>query len=74
MIQIGSGLHKALKDANPPKDLMWEMLAEKDLALNEVIDALKTLGEDGWSEAPNLLRVCRKARSWPHDPPLSSAE
>ena len=66
MIAIGSELHQRLKEANPPKWLLFEMLGEKDFALREVIDALEHLGIDGWSEAPHLLSVCRKAMKFPH--------
>lgn len=68
MIEIGSTKHQQIRDNNPPKEIMWEMLAEKDWALEQVIDALKTLGLDGWSEAPNLMQVCRKAVSFPREP------
>jgi hypothetical protein len=34
-------------------------------ALTQVISSLETLGEDGWSDAPYLLRACRKALKIP---------
>ena len=68
MIEIGSEDHQALKDANPPKWLMWEMLAEKDDALGQVIDCLQKLGLDAWSDAPHLMSVCRRAQSFPKEP------
>ena len=68
MIEIGSADHQALKDANPPNWLMWEMLAEKSYALDKVIDALEKLGLDGWSDAPHLMQVCRKAQAFPREP------
>lgn len=36
-------------------------IAAMECALRQVISSLETLGEDGWSEAPYLLRECRKA-------------
>lgn len=67
MIGIGSAEHQALRNANPPKEIMWEMLAERDLALKEVISALKELGIDGWSDAPHLLNICQSALDFPGD-------
>ncbi len=37
--------------------------------LKEVILSLETLGEDGWSEAPHLLRICRGAVKLGEDAP-----
>jgi hypothetical protein len=74
MIEIGSELHQRLKENNPSKDLMWEMIAEKNDALGQVIKALKELGLDGWSEAPYLLNVCQKAFSFPNSQEQNDAE
>lgn len=35
--------------------------AELVAALREVVSSLETLGEDGWSDAPHLMSVCRAA-------------
>jgi hypothetical protein len=35
--------------------------AKMECALRQVISSLETLGDDGWSEAPYLLRECRRA-------------
>src|SRR5690348_12722075 len=68
MIEIGSDKHMQIKAENPPKWAMWEMLAERGEALAEVIDALKKLPADGWSDGPYLLEKCQRAMSFAYDP------
>jgi hypothetical protein len=68
MIEIGSEKHKDIKRNNPPKDFMWEWIGELGCALDEVIDALEHLPESGWSERENLLKRCRKAKSFSYEP------
>lgn len=68
MIEIGSEKHLEIKRNNPPKDIMWEMIAERSYALDQVIDALEKLPTGGWSERDHLLDVCRKANAYTYEP------
>ncbi len=68
MIEIGSEKHKDIKRANPPKWFMWEWIGELGVAVDEVINALEHLPEDGWSEREHLLKVCRKAKEFHYEP------
>ncbi len=70
MIEIGSEKHLQIKRENPPKYIMWEMLAECGYALDQVIDALERLPECGWSEREHLLSVCKKAQAFVYEPKL----
>jgi hypothetical protein len=71
MIEVGSEKHMDIKRANPPKDIMWEMLMERGYALDQVIDALEHLPEGGWSEREHLLNVCKKAQAFVYEPTLN---
>lgn len=72
MIEVGSEIHREIRRSNPPKDILWEWIAELGYALDQVIDALEKLPADGWSEGSHLLEVCRKARDYRYDPVMSS--
>ena len=72
MIEVGSEKHRDIKRNNPPKDIMWEMIAERDCALGKVIDALEHLPADGWSDGPRLLELCRKAKGFFFEPNMDN--
>jgi hypothetical protein len=49
------------------EERLWEMLVERNEALNEVIEAIKKLPADGWSDGPYLLERCIKATRFPEE-------
>lgn len=51
---------KICPHCNTP-EIVWDLIIKQGTALNEVIDALEKLPQDGWSEREHLLKLCRKA-------------